>query len=110
MPAKGDKLFTLVQQLRAEGVPIDGVGHQMHSNVDWPTGADTDAMIARFIPLGVLQEITEMDVSIYTNNGETFPIPPADRLTRQAPGTRRCSTLPQVPGQPGLGDAVGHRR
>ena len=84
VPAKRDKLFTLVQQLRAEGVPIDGVGHQMHSNVDWPTGADTDAMIAKFIPLGVLQEITEMDVSIYTNNGETFPTPPADRLTRQA--------------------------
>ena len=41
VPAKRDKLFTLVQQLRAEGVPIDGVGHQMHSNVDWPTGADT---------------------------------------------------------------------
>ena len=25
-----------------------------------------------------------MDVSIYTNSGETFPTPPADRLTRQA--------------------------
>jgi endo-1,4-beta-xylanase len=83
VPAKRDKLFTLVQQLKAEGVPIDGVGHQMHSNVDWPTAADTDAMLAKFIPLGVTQEITEMDVSIYTNSGETFPTPPADRLVRQ---------------------------
>ena len=73
-----------MQQLKAEGVPIDGVGHQMHSNVDWPSAADTDAMIAKFIPLGVLQEITEMDVSIYTNSGESFPTPPAERLTRQA--------------------------
>jgi endo-1,4-beta-xylanase len=84
VPAKRDKLFALVQQLKAEGVPVDGVGHQMHSNVDWPSAADTDAMIAKFIPLGVLQEITEMDVSIYTNSGESFPTPPADRLTRQA--------------------------
>ena len=84
VPAKRDKLFALVQQLKEEGVPIDGVGHQMHGNVDWPSAADTDAMIAKFIPLGVLQEITEMDVSIYTNNDESFPTPPADRLTRQA--------------------------
>jgi endo-1,4-beta-xylanase len=82
--SKRDKLFTLVQQLKAEGVPIDGVGHQMHSNVDFPSAADTDAMIAKFIPLAVLQEITEMDVSIYTNSGESFPSPPADRLTRQS--------------------------
>ena len=82
--AKRDKLFTLVQQLKAEGVPIDGVGHQMHINVDWPSAADTDAMIAKFVPLGVVQEITEMDVSIYTNSGETFPTPPADRLASQA--------------------------
>jgi endo-1,4-beta-xylanase len=82
--SKRDKLFTLVQQLKAEGVPIDGVGHQMHSNVDFPSAADTDAMIATFIPLGVLQEITEMDVSIYTNSGESFPTPPAERLSRQS--------------------------
>ena len=57
----------------------------MHSNVDWPTGADTDAMIARFIPLGVAAgDHRDGRVSIYTNSGETFPTPPADRLTRQA--------------------------
>ena len=56
----------------------------MHGNVDWPSAADTDAMIAKFIPLGVDQQITEMDISIYTDNGESFPTPPADRLARQA--------------------------
>ncbi len=35
--AKRDKLHDLVSQLKAEGVPIDGVGHQMHVNVDWPS-------------------------------------------------------------------------
>ncbi|MDI1461180.1 endo-1,4-beta-xylanase [Catellatospora sp. KI3] len=82
--AKRDKLYALVSQLKAEGVPIDGVGHQMHGNVDWPTGADVDAMIAKFIPLGVEQQITEMDTSIYTSSSESFTTPPAERLTRQA--------------------------
>nr|MDT0656646.1 endo-1,4-beta-xylanase [Micromonospora sp. DSM 115978] len=84
VPAKRDHLFNLVSQLRAEGVPIDGVGHQMHVNVDWPSVSETEAMLTKFIPLGVEQQITEMDISIYVNNGESFPTPPADRLLRQA--------------------------
>ncbi|MEU4423010.1 endo-1,4-beta-xylanase [Actinoplanes sp. NPDC024001] len=84
VPAKRDKLYSLVAQLRAEGVPIDGVGHQMHINVNWPSVAETEAMIQKFVPLGVEQQITEMDVSIYTSNSETFPAPPADRLLKQA--------------------------
>lgn len=84
VPSKRDKLFQLVSQLRSDGVPIDGVGHQMHGNVDWPSASETDAMLQKFVPLGVEQQITEMDISIYTNSGESFPTPPADRLARQA--------------------------
>lgn len=83
VPAKRDHLYNLVSRLRAEGVPIDGVGHQMHVNVDWPSAAETEAMITKFVPLGVEQQITEMDISIYVNNGESFPTPPRDRLIRQ---------------------------
>lgn len=81
---KRDKLYDLVSQLKAEGVPIDGVGHQMHVNVDWPSASETEAMIQKFIPLGVDQQVTEMDVSIYTNSGESFPTPPRERLIQQA--------------------------
>jgi endo-1,4-beta-xylanase len=84
VPAKRDKLYALVAQLRSEGVPVDGVGHQMHVNIDWPSVAETEAMLQKFIPLGVDQQITEMDVSIYTSNSESFPTPPADRLLKQA--------------------------
>jgi endo-1,4-beta-xylanase len=84
VPAKRDALFDLVSKLTAEGVPIDGVGHQMHINVGWPSVADTEAMIRKFQPLDVEQQITEMDVSIYQNEGESFPTPPADRLLQQA--------------------------
>ncbi|MEU4236292.1 endo-1,4-beta-xylanase [Actinoplanes sp. NPDC026619] len=82
--AKRDALYNLVSTLKGEGIPIDCVGHQMHINVSWPTTADTEAMIQKFVPLGVTQQITEMDVSIYTSSSETFPTPPADRLLSQA--------------------------
>ncbi|GIF21502.1 endo-1,4-beta-xylanase [Actinoplanes tereljensis] len=82
--AKRDFLYNLVATLKGEGIPIDCVGHQMHINVSWPTVADTEAMIQKFVPLGVTQQITEMDVSIYTSSSETFPTPPADRLLSQA--------------------------
>jgi len=41
-------------------------------------------MLTKSIPLGVEQQITEMDVSIYQSNSESFPSPPADRLLKQA--------------------------
>jgi endo-1,4-beta-xylanase len=82
--AKRDKLFALVSQLKGEGIPIDCVGHQMHDNVQWPAISDIKAMLDKFVPLGVTQQITEMDVSIYTNSGENFATPPADRLLSQA--------------------------
>nr|BFE72965.1 hypothetical protein GCM10020092_062660 [Actinoplanes digitatis] len=82
--AKRDALFNLVAKLRAEGIPIDGVGHQVHINIGWPTVAETEAMLQKFVPLGVTQQITEMDVSIYRDNSESFPAPPTDRLLAQA--------------------------
>jgi endo-1,4-beta-xylanase len=82
--AKRDAIYNLVSKLKGEGIPIDCVGHQMHINVSWPSIADTEAMIQKFVPLGVEQQITEMDVSIYTSSGESFPTPPADRLLQQA--------------------------
>ncbi len=36
-PTKRTFLYNLVRDLKARGVPIDGVGHQMHINIHWPT-------------------------------------------------------------------------
>lgn len=83
VPAKREALFNLVSQLRAEGVPIDGVGHQMHVNIEWPSVSETAQMLDRFAALGIEQHITEMDMSIYTNQDESFETPPPERLITQ---------------------------
>ena len=92
VPAKREALFNLVSQLLAEGVPIDGVGHQMHINIDWPSVNETEQMLQRFIPLGVEQQITEMDISIYTDSGQSFPEPPQSGSSPRGTATAPCST------------------
>jgi endo-1,4-beta-xylanase len=61
-------LYDLVADLRSRGIPVDGVGHQMHNNVDFPSGQAIIDTIELFHGLGVKNEVTELDVSIYSNS------------------------------------------
>jgi endo-1,4-beta-xylanase len=60
---KSDAIYTLVSGLRAQGVPIDGVGLQMHVRAAAPpSGADVSANMRRLAALGLRVNISEMDV------------------------------------------------
>jgi endo-1,4-beta-xylanase len=83
LPRKRAALFNLVKRLRAEGVPVDGAGHQMHLNVEIPPVADIEQTIQAFASLGVSQEITELDMSVYTNFVDSMTTVPASLLTLQ---------------------------
>ena len=62
---KSDRIYDLVQGLRAQGVPIDGVGLQMHiSATNPPSAANIAANMSRLASLGLLVNISEMDVRI----------------------------------------------
>jgi endo-1,4-beta-xylanase len=63
--AKSTAMYNMVSGLVAAGVPIDGVGLQMHTGPtdQGPGAADFQANIARYAALGLKVEITEMDVS-----------------------------------------------
>lgn len=62
---KSDRIFSLVQGLLAQGVPIDGVGLQMHvSATSRPSDADIAANMRRLASLGLSVNISEMDVRI----------------------------------------------
>lgn len=60
---KSNRLYEVVRSLKAAGVPIDGVGFQMHSNL---RGVPPDfvANAQRFRALGVEVAITEADVAL----------------------------------------------
>jgi endo-1,4-beta-xylanase len=78
---KSDAIYAMVKDFKRRGVPIDGVGLQMHIPA---IDADTTAIagnIARLTALGVQVHITELDVSLpVDSDGRSRP----DDLTRQA--------------------------
>jgi len=61
---KSDAIYEMIKGFRRRGVPIDGVGLQMHiSHLDVDS-APIAANIARLTALGVQVHITELDVSL----------------------------------------------
>jgi len=82
---KSDAIYTMVKDFKRRGVPIDGVGLQMHiPTLDGEIPAiiaTISANIARLTALGVQVHITELDVSLPMNSNG---LPRPDDLTRQA--------------------------
>jgi len=87
-PVKQDKIFRLVSELLADGVPIDGIGFQGHWSIYYPDGATLERAIQRFSALGLEIQITELDLSIYNHDDQTsrFDSPPPELLELQAQG------------------------
>lgn len=86
--AKSDAIYAMVKDFKQRGVPIDGIGMQMH----WfDLQADFDSInanIARFTALDVQVHITEMDVALPVDAaGRATPA----NLARQAEIYRRIA-------------------
>ncbi len=81
--AKLAALRNVVQGLIARGVPVDGVGHQMHVNIEYPSIASIGEAIQTFAAMGLDNQITEMDVSLYTNSTDSLTVIPPELFVRQ---------------------------
>lgn len=68
---KGTRMLDLLERLIDRGVPVDGVGHQMHVSLSFPVD-DLGATLERFAPLGLLQAVTELDVTTGTPESEAL--------------------------------------
>jgi len=64
---KSDAIYLMVKDFKQRGVPINGVGLQMHVFDLSPDIEGIDANIARFTALGMQVHITELDVALPTN-------------------------------------------
>jgi endo-1,4-beta-xylanase len=62
--AKRNGALELLRKLKAQGVPVTGVGLQGHYGIEWPSVEQLDATIAGFAKLGVKVMITELDVDV----------------------------------------------
>jgi endo-1,4-beta-xylanase len=64
MNPKSDAVYAMVKDFLRRGVPLDGVGFEMHISKLHPDTASISANIGRFTALGVQVHITELDVSL----------------------------------------------
>ncbi len=74
-------LVQVVSDLRSRGIPIDGIGHESHNAINYPSvAAIVNAVdtVANALP-GIDQQITEYDMSVYnagdskSNYGNNIP-------------------------------------
>ncbi|GMK45430.1 hypothetical protein PghCCS26_25580 [Paenibacillus glycanilyticus] len=85
-PKKRDRLYDLVKEMLGKGVPIDGVGHQTHISVYNPSVTNIVDSMKKFRELGLDNQITELDMSVYNWNDRTDygAAVPEDILQKQA--------------------------
>jgi endo-1,4-beta-xylanase len=83
---KSDAIYAMVKDFKHRGVPIDGVGLQMHvSQLDFDNAAVANN-IARLTALGLQVHITELDVALPTSSAGQAQ---NDDLQKQADVYRR---------------------
>jgi endo-1,4-beta-xylanase len=73
---KRNGAVALIKKLKAQGVPVNGVGLQGHLSLDWPSVQQEDETVSAFKALGVKVMITELDIDVLpaaTTNGVADP-------------------------------------
>ncbi|MFW5996302.1 MAG: endo-1,4-beta-xylanase [Halanaerobiaceae bacterium] len=80
---KNQLLYELVKRLKEDGVPVDGIGMQMHVDIESPSISRLKSAIENFASLGVDIQITELDMDMYTNDTDEYDSPPEELLIKQ---------------------------
>jgi endo-1,4-beta-xylanase len=82
--AKANRIYDLVRDLMASGVPIDGIGLQMHVSANnRPPNASIASNIRRLADLGLTVHISEMDVRVNGVSGSQQARLDAQRVAYQ---------------------------
>ncbi len=67
---KTDAVYNLMARLLSEGVPVDGIGFQLHIDTDFTRFDEVRETFERFAALGLSIYITELDVGIVNGGNE----------------------------------------
>ena len=78
MGAKSDAVYLLAKQLRAQGVPINGIGAQGHLDTKYGFPNQMRQNLQRFADLGLKVALTEVDVRT------TVPVTTPEQLAQNA--------------------------
>lgn len=63
---KFDYVLTMVDDFLERGIPIDGIGFQMHINIEWPSETQIKNAFQQIVNRGLKVKITELDIPVNT--------------------------------------------
>ncbi|MFF9839415.1 endo-1,4-beta-xylanase [Streptomyces sp. NPDC013740] len=92
---KSDAYHTLIKQLKADGVPVDGFGIQGHLALQYGFPTDVRRNMQRFADLGVEVAVTELDIRM---NLPATPSTLATQATWYADYVKACLDVAQCVG------------
>ena len=84
LPDKRRCLESVVKGLLERGVPLNGVGHQMHVSLYEPDVKEVDETLTTFATMGLENQVTELDVSLYRRHSYLLGEGPDVLLSKQA--------------------------
>jgi endo-1,4-beta-xylanase len=96
LPAKFDGLILLVEGMLARGVPIDGIGLQGHFFFGAPNRAALKSRFAQIASLGLIVELTEVDIPISLFASAPDPLAAQARAYRDV--FKACLEVPACTG------------
>jgi len=68
-PAKRDRIYNMVKEMKAAGVPIDGIGMQGHYNIYGPSEEDMEAALQKYSEIVDHIHVTELDIRVNQEMG-----------------------------------------
>jgi GH35 family endo-1,4-beta-xylanase len=82
---KLDGLIEYVQYIESQGAQVDGIGTQMHLNINWSDTTAIKTMFQKLAVTGKLIKISELDVAIANSSNPESPVSPtAEQYAQQA--------------------------
>lgn len=87
-PDKLARFMSIIDTLITRGAPIDGIGHQLHITTTWPPVTNVKAAFVAAETRGLINHVTELDVSIYGSDPVScFDTPPTGCAPSLTEGT-----------------------
>ena len=63
---KFDYVLAMIDDFKARDIPIDGVGFQMHINIEWPSESQIKNAFQQVVNRGLKVKVTELDIPVNT--------------------------------------------
>lgn len=80
MTLKIDRVITMLDEVRARGVPVDGIGFQAHWRIGWPSVPEVQDAIQKAVDAGYSVKISELDLTVYADYDATGAFDPAPEV------------------------------